>query len=360
MFSLADGAIVAGAAALLYEPLLGVPAAKAALIPADTNPPELKLAGVEITPRIGDPTGILNGNNAMRETEAGGWMVRSSSRAPMHAQRLGTGIIGAAALGVTLAIGLVMTAGAARAGDDDVDQRSFSERFVDSYHSMIRGTTMDNRGIDYRERSPLVVPPSLDLPPPAAGSSPANVTNWPKDPDERQRKAIIAAKKKNAPPPAPVAVAAAPSGAETSPVRPINIAPPVPEPVAPAPARPAYANDTNGTARTDPVYDQPGDLFRGGATALVPSGVSESLGLDKLGLDKLDIGNLFGSKKADATALPPGTEPAREALTQPPAGYQAPSPNYPYAVQSKGIFSGEANPDRNPAAAASSASSVVH
>ena len=65
----------------------------------------------------------------MRETEASGWMVRSSSRAPVRALRLSTVIIGAA---VGVGIGLVMTAGAARAGDDEVDQRSFSERFVDS------------------------------------------------------------------------------------------------------------------------------------------------------------------------------------------------------------------------------------
>jgi hypothetical protein len=230
----------------------------------------------------------------MRETEAGGWMVRSSSGAPMRAQRLGTGIIGTSALVVTLGIGLVMTAGAARAGDDEVDQRSFSERFVDGYHSMIRGTSMDNRGIDYRERSPLVVPPSLDLPPPAAGSSPANVSNWPKDPDEKQRKAIIAAKKKNAPPAPVVVTAAAPAA---GPVRPINIAPPVPEPVAPVPARPAYGNDSNGTAKIDPAYDQPGDLLTGGAADLLPSSVSETLGLDKL-----NLGSLFGSKKADAAA----------------------------------------------------------
>src|SRR5580693_8261880 len=138
----------------------------------------------------------------MRETEASGWMVRNSSRALTGGLPLAV---------VALGVGLVMTAGAARAGDDEVDQRSFSERFVDGFKSTIRGATMDNRGIDYRERSPLVVPPSLDLPPPATGSSAANVTNWPKDPDERQRKAIIAAKKKNAPP--PVVVTAAGAGA---------------------------------------------------------------------------------------------------------------------------------------------------
>ncbi len=67
---------------------------------------------------------------------------------------------------------------------------------------------------------------------------------------------------------------------------------------------------------------------------------------------------LFGSKKAD-TAVAPGTEPTREALTQPPVGYQSPSPNYPYAPESKGLLSGDSNPDRNPRAQQSSASSVV-
>ena len=60
------------------------------------------------------------------------------------------------------------------------------------------------------------------------------------------------------------------------------------------------------------------------------------------------------------TAGLPGTEPSREALTQPPIGYQTPSPNYPYAVESKGIFGGQSNPDRNPLAQRSSETSVVH
>ena len=273
----------------------------------------------------------------MRETEASGWMVRNS-------RALARGLPLAA---VALGVGLVMTVGAARAGDDDVDQRSFSERFVDSFKSTIRGTTMDNRGIDYRERSPLVVPPNLDLPPPAAASNaPPPIANWPKDPDERQRKAIIAAKKKNAPPtaslPAVVVTDAAP--------RPVNIAPPIAEPPAPETIRPAHAAE--GTAKTDPIYDQPGDLLKGGASTVSSS-------LDNIGLGSLGLGNLFGSKKDEPT-LPPGTEPTREALTQPPSGYQTPSPNFPYAVQSKGFLSGEANPDRNPAAQSSSASSVVH
>jgi hypothetical protein len=252
---------------------------------------------------------------------------------------------------VPLGIALVMTAGAARAGDDQPDDRSFTERFVDGFKSTIRGTTMDNRGIDYRERSPLVVPPKLDLPPPAASTDDVKIANWPKDPDERQRKAVIAAKKKNAPPVARVqvptevaATGATPAAVAAGPARPINIAPPAEDPPAPIPGttRPAYANDSNGTARIDPVYDQPGDLFKGGASV-----IGDSIG-DPLGL--------FGTKKAD---IAPGTEPTREALTQPPMGYQTPSPNYPYGVASKGLLGGESNPDRNPLAQRSSSTSMA-
>ena len=276
----------------------------------------------------------------MRQTEGSGWIVRNSSSRTMRALRLAI---------VPFCMGLAMSAGTARAEDD----RTFGERFMDGFYNTIRGTNMDNRGIDYRERSPLVVPPKLDLPPPAAATEDVKIANWPKDPDERQRKAAIEAKKKNAPPPARVQAASQTAGAAQAvaagPPRPVNIAPPPDEPPAPPASgttRPAYANDGNGTARIDPVYDRPGDLFTGG--------------LSKLGIsDSLDIGNLFGTKKTDAAAVPAGSEPTREALTQPPAGYQTPSPNYPYAPESKGLLGGEANPDRNPLAGRSSASSMV-
>src|SRR5277367_5971524 len=44
-------------------------------------------------------------------------------------------------------------------------------------------------GIDYNERSPLVVPPTRNLPPPASDNTPP-APNWPKDADvERQKQA---------------------------------------------------------------------------------------------------------------------------------------------------------------------------
>jgi hypothetical protein len=271
----------------------------------------------------------------MRETESSGWMVRSSSRAPARAGRLGT-----VSFGIALGIGLVMTTGAARAGDDD---RSFTERFVDGFKSTIRGNNMDNRGIDYRERSPLVVPPNLDLPPPVADAGPAKIANWPKDPDERQRKAIIAAKKKNAPPVA----AAAPQPMQANAAVPVA-APGGPAVIAADTPTPAAA-PREGTAKYDPTLDQGGSILRDGSGT-----ISSTLGLG----DTFSFGGIFGGKSHDSAQFT--NEPTREALTQPPEGYQTPSSTYTYGVAPKGFLDGESNPDRNPNAAKSSASSVVH
>ena len=125
----------------------------------------------------------------MRETRATGLLVRN-----LIAQNVSSRALRLAA--VALGIGLVMTVGAARAGDDDVDTRSFGEKMMDSLKAPFTTTNMDSRGIDYRERSPLVVPPQLDLPPPAAAAAEVNAPNWPKDPDEKRRKAALAARKK--------------------------------------------------------------------------------------------------------------------------------------------------------------------
>src|SRR3981081_4908341 len=130
--------------------------------------------------------------SAMRRTEASGWRVQISSRALSRALRLAV---------VVLGVGLVMTAGAARSQDDDEDDKTFEEKIIEGIMAGIGGTNMENGGIEYRERSPLVVPPKIDLPPPAAASNEVKDPNWPKDPDEAKRKAAIAARKKSKPDP---------------------------------------------------------------------------------------------------------------------------------------------------------------
>ena len=122
----------------------------------------------------------------MRKTETSGWMVPGSPGALRRALRLAV---------IALGIGVVMTAGIARAQDDEEDEKTFEEKIIEGIMAGIGGTNMENKGIDYRERSPLVVPPKLDLPPPAA-STEVKAPNWPKDPDEARRKAAIAARKK--------------------------------------------------------------------------------------------------------------------------------------------------------------------
>ncbi len=97
---------------------------------------------------------------------------------------------------VALGIGLIMVCGAARAQDDEEeDDKTFEEKIIEGIMGGLGATNMENKGIDYRERSPLVVPPKLDLPPPASATQ-VNAPNWPKDPDEARRRAAIEARKK--------------------------------------------------------------------------------------------------------------------------------------------------------------------
>jgi hypothetical protein len=229
----------------------------------------------------------------MRKSEASGWMVRNSSRGTTRALRLAI---------VALGVGLVMTAGAARAQDDE-DDKTFEEKVIEGIMTGIGGTNMENRGIDYRERSPLVVPPRLDLPPPETVKSEIKDPNWPKDPDEARRKAAIKARKKAKPDPIESARVLTPSE--------LNAAKTAPQ----------------TRANNDPVEP----------------GVSNnpSLSPSQLGFTGSFAG-LFGGNKSETA--PFKGEPTRDSLTQPPAGYQTPSPNFAYGTGPKESLNKESNP----------------
>ena len=231
----------------------------------------------------------------MRRTEASGWIVQNSFRA--RALRLAV---------VASAIGLVMTAGAARAQDDDEDDKTFEEKVIEGIMAGIGGTNMENRGIDYRERSPLVVPPKLDLPPPEALKSDAKTPNWPKDPDEQRRKAAIAARKK----------------ANKDPIEASRI-------LTPSELN-QRAPKATSTADSDSVT-QPGG--NPGANAI--------LSPSQLGFTG-SFSSLFGGNKSETA--PFKGEPTRESLTQPPSGYQTPSPNFAYGTGPKESLNKEYNP----------------
>jgi hypothetical protein len=232
----------------------------------------------------------------MRRTQASGSMLQNSPKALTRALRLA--VIG-------LGIGLVITAGAARAQDDDEDDKTFEEKIIEGIMAGIGGTNMDNRGIEYRERSPLVVPPKLDLPPPASGSNEVKAPNWPKDPDEARRKAAIAARKKDNKDPVEASRILTPSELNKR-----------------APKTSNAASDSR---------DQPGGNA-GENAILSPSQLGYSGGFS----------GLFGGNKAETA--PFKSEPTRESLTQPPAGYQTPSPNYAYGTGPKESMNKEYNP----------------
>jgi hypothetical protein len=235
----------------------------------------------------------LNRKIAMRQAKASGWIGQSSSRA----LRLAV---------VALGVGLVMTAGAARAQDADEDDKTFEEKVIEGIMAGVGGTNMENRGIEYRERSPLVVPPKLDLPPPATAAAEVKDPNWPKDPDVARRKAAIAARKKAKPNEIEAARILTPSE--------LNAARTAPQ----------------SRASNDPV--QPGNSDN--SPILSPSQLGYTGGFS----------GLFGGNKSETA--PFKGEPTRDSLTMPPTGYQTPSPNFAYGTGPKESM----NKDYNPAA----------
>ncbi|WFU73719.1 MULTISPECIES: hypothetical protein [unclassified Bradyrhizobium] len=221
----------------------------------------------------------------MRSSKTSGSMVRDPQGGVWRALKVSA---------VALGIGLVMATGAARAGDDEDedDGMTFEERLIDNLMSGIGAKSMEKPGIEYRERSPLVVPPKLDLPPPA-GAQAKNAPNWPKDPDEKRRKEAIAARKK-----AVKATENWQAGRTLSPAE-------------------MEVGRTAAPERTsnDPI--QPG------------TNSNPSLSPAQLGFS----GGLWGMLKGGTPEEKQFTsEPPRQSLVEPPPGYQTPSPNYTYGA----------------------------
>jgi hypothetical protein len=234
----------------------------------------------------------------MRKTS--GWMMRSSSKA----LRLSA---------VMLGVGLLM-ATAARAGDDDEDDKTFEEKIIEGVMKGMGATNMDNSDIDYRERSPLVVPPKIDLPPPTSAATEKAVPNWPKDPDEARRRAEIAKRKKDK---KDTRDATQVSNDAARPLMPSELNAAGQKPM-------TTAQDAKNS---DSV--KPGDP---GSNPLMPSDLGYTGGFM----------GMFKGNKTEATEFK--QEPPRESLTQPPPGYQTPSSNYLYGTGPKESLNKEYNP----------------
>jgi hypothetical protein len=197
------------------------------------------------------------------------------------------GMLVHAALGVGLAGLVLCTNSAARAGDDD-DSPSVMGKVMETLG--LRDPKGNYAGIDYNERSPLVVPPTRDLPQPEASTAPP-VPNWPKDQDMIRRAKAKAEEKKVAP-------------------------------------KPDYVSDSSRPLR-------PNELDPAGAPR-VNTPIDSSASANTQMSDPRDTGakkSLFSGIFAKKTEYTTFTgEPSRGTLTDPPPGYLTPSPDQPYGV----------------------------
>jgi hypothetical protein len=216
---------------------------------------------------------------------------------PSTSKRLRCALLAAcgAALLVTANVGF------ARAGDDDEEDVPYDTKIFRNLMSGL-GLKRDGEGpgIDYRERSPLVVPPSRDLPPPEAAMPAPKAANWPVDPDEKRRKEAIAARKKAA----NTRYQVEDEGRALS-----------PKDLTPGAAS-AGRQPTPQSGRGDGKEAQAGDR----------------LSVYDLGYkgDFFSWNSLFGKDKGDVAKFQ--AEPPRASLTEPPVGYRTPSSAQPYGL----------------------------
>jgi len=202
----------------------------------------------------------------------------------------------AAVLGLAAGIALLAASGPARAqsgSDGASDSTGFYKatvgRLLESFGFR---SSDDTPEIKYQERAPLVLPASRDLPPPEKDAAVPNPA-WPKDPDVKRRK-LEEKQAKNR------IETDYREQREQNPLRPDELAP-----------GPRPRNMPNPDA----------DRARDGTKLLSPSELGYKGGL---------LGKMFHGK-SDEVAQFTG-EPPRTDLTEPPPGYQTPSPNQPYGV----------------------------
>jgi hypothetical protein len=212
------------------------------------------------------------------------------------------GIAGAFALAVLV----VGAPGRAQAQQDDaVETNSIWNLEQRVWGGVVRGLGLRDPNapaIEYRERSPLVVPPSRDLPPPQAKAAPRNPA-WPTDPDvAKAKKAADAKRKLNA-------------GSDLSRVIDNQSRPLPPDQLnAPGGVVPAQSDRSNAPA--------PGNDGEG--RPVLPSELGYFGGLFS--------GRAWGFGGYTNETGTFTTEPSRNQLTEPPPGYQTPSPSQPYGV----------------------------
>jgi hypothetical protein len=205
-----------------------------------------------------------------------------------------------AALCAAFGIVLVLAGSTAVFAGDDEDDDLADVKFI---KGLLRGFGLRNgqeAGIEYKERPPLVVPPSRDLPAPvAAGSLAVNNPAWPADPDEKKRAANRKAR------------------AERKPFDPYKAGDPL------KPSELAAGRSNNPAVKTGEGSDH--------SPEMTPSQLGYTGGLFS-GI--FGLGKTFTGEKDVETATFVH-EPSRNSLTDPPPGYRTPSVNQPYGINTK-------------------------
>ena len=199
----------------------------------------------------------------------------------------------------------------ARAADDDDEEEAAAD--VKFFRNLLAGLgwRRDGVGIDYRERSPLVVPPNMQaLPMPVPDNVAAKNPAWPKDPDVQRAKALKAERKK-----------------------------------------------PRKTIEEESVQETPAQLNRPGAAinraAQRPTGdnkpdPTQQSTAQELGAKSVfNLDTLLGRNKDEYTTFV--TEPPRANLIEPPPGYRTPSPAQPYGVGKQKWVPTAQNPMDTPA-----------
>jgi len=200
-----------------------------------------------------------------------------------------------AAFGCLLGTALLAPGTQARAGDDSVP---IDTKIIRGILEGIGLRRDGSEAISYGERAPLVLPPSHALPPPEnSGAALANNPTWPKDPDVSRRKLEVEQERNRN--------ISEEREREQNPLRPDQITP-------------------GGSPRTPPRQ-----------TNAAPNSVTPG---DRLSPTELNqkgsiFSNMFGSKETEVAKFT--KEPSRAALTEPPPGYQTPSPEQPYGLSGK-------------------------
>ena len=217
-----------------------------------------------------------------------------------------------AAVGLALAAAVLTASPKAYAADDKDDDAAWDTKILRGLLEGI-GLQRDEKIINYQERAPLVIPPSKTLPPPERSDALiANNPAWPKDPD------VLRAKEERARERANFSTAEEAIARDSRPLRPDELTPG---------RRPGQSTRTANSRIRETTFDEKGNQ------RLTPSEMGYSGGL---------FGNMFRGRD-DETARFTG-EPPRTALTEPPPGYQTPSPDQPYGTTERSKAPKAANP----------------